>query len=466
MSLYLRKGQSSIEMAMAAILVILALIAMGPYVLRSINSQFKLWDSSVSESFEDQVPDTNVVIPVSCDCHWQEQGCGVTGSGCQSTERLNRKVCNPTGCDTGYNCTADESCCTQPQKTSVCWRSDVDSANHASTETIDILNSTYPGHNYHYPCTKYDRVYRFGCGANAGQAVCVLDTDRDNIDGDRDCTPICRTDEIPANVRDAIGETCPTQPDTCVCPGTDINLSQDTDIYYTTVCPDPGAAPHVSPRCQVGCPPGFFLINNVCKDAICGDNICHTGIEDDPLKPTKFCCKDCPSAQGCTATILYPSGLLGAGYTITYGLSNAVYSCLHPNGIWIVAYGGGWDPAHATTPYKYLIDFSPTTCDACSNCTWSAAQAPLGKGIPPDGQKDYSFPIDITNPDLMNDSLWQLNTVGPRWSGAGHIEWIACADRPDAVLPAGPKNGLSALSQACTLDTRHDYCRGLPRCQR
>jgi len=45
------RGQSIIEYTLIAVLVILGIVYMGPYALRSVNAYFKLWDDSVQDSF-------------------------------------------------------------------------------------------------------------------------------------------------------------------------------------------------------------------------------------------------------------------------------------------------------------------------------------------------------------------------------------------------------------------------------
>ena len=50
-----KKGQSFIEYSIIAVLVILGVVVMGPYVLRSINAHFKMWDDQVQDSHNERL---------------------------------------------------------------------------------------------------------------------------------------------------------------------------------------------------------------------------------------------------------------------------------------------------------------------------------------------------------------------------------------------------------------------------
>lgn len=300
----MRKGQSTIEVAITVILVITAVVAIGPYILRSINAHFKLWDDSVQESFEDQFVEAHPSPPTACDCTWEFADCGV--SGCKENEGLFQKNCTPVGCDTGLSCIPDDRCCTQPQRTAVCWRSADDIPYPASSATIDHVNATRPSMcgSYHYPCQPWDRIWQFTCGTHAGQQVCVQGTNtQDGACGDRDCTPVCKTFQIPHNLKVALG--CDTDPTgvSCLCPGANIGLVDDTDIHYVAACPpDPSASVG---SCNVGCPNGFTFdpLLNECRDMRCGDTVCDlTGGEGGPTA-ARPCCVDCPTAPGCVRTV-------------------------------------------------------------------------------------------------------------------------------------------------------------------
>ncbi len=59
-----RHGQSLIEYSLIALLVILGIVVMGPYVLRSINAHFKIWDEEIQDSHNERpVYEDAVKIP-------------------------------------------------------------------------------------------------------------------------------------------------------------------------------------------------------------------------------------------------------------------------------------------------------------------------------------------------------------------------------------------------------------------
>jgi len=103
-----KRGQSIIEYSLIAILVLLGIVYMGPYVLRSIDAHFKLWDDSAQDSFTEnitQAPVNEIVFtPPTCNCSYVDGGCG-----------------NPTQCGSGYHilnlvCSANspQGCSGQP----------------------------------------------------------------------------------------------------------------------------------------------------------------------------------------------------------------------------------------------------------------------------------------------------------------------------------------------------------------
>ena len=109
-----------IEYALIAVLVILGIVIMGPYALRSVNAHFKLWDEGVQDSFRENVnqeaPLADIpAINTNCTCTLTKGSCGSTTSACGSAEREWDYNCNPQGCNkaTGAStCIYDTSCCT------------------------------------------------------------------------------------------------------------------------------------------------------------------------------------------------------------------------------------------------------------------------------------------------------------------------------------------------------------------
>ena len=113
-----------IEYMFIAILVILGIVIMGPYVLRSVNAHFKLWDESVQDSATEnltQAPVNDVpILPINCTCHYVKGNCGGSGVGgqgaCGANQREYDLDCgtSPQGCSgqPASECQDDNSCCT------------------------------------------------------------------------------------------------------------------------------------------------------------------------------------------------------------------------------------------------------------------------------------------------------------------------------------------------------------------
>ena len=49
-----KQGQSLVEYALIVIIVIFGIVMMGPYVLRSIQAHFKMWDDQVQDSHNER----------------------------------------------------------------------------------------------------------------------------------------------------------------------------------------------------------------------------------------------------------------------------------------------------------------------------------------------------------------------------------------------------------------------------
>lgn len=93
-------GQSILEYVFIAMLVILGVIVMGPYVIRSVNAHFKLWDEAMDQR---QVP---INVGISGECHCGKpvaQACGGKGwvVSCAPNQRLYASQCSPPTCGFG-----------------------------------------------------------------------------------------------------------------------------------------------------------------------------------------------------------------------------------------------------------------------------------------------------------------------------------------------------------------------------
>gem|GEM_PF-2731341 len=113
-----------IEYMFIAVLIILGIVIMGPYVLRSVNAHFKLWDESVQDSATEnltQAPLDNSIpnVPLNCTCKYVKgicQGPGVGGQGaCGANQREWDLQCgsSPVGCSgqPPSTCQYDTTCC-------------------------------------------------------------------------------------------------------------------------------------------------------------------------------------------------------------------------------------------------------------------------------------------------------------------------------------------------------------------
>jgi hypothetical protein len=116
-----KNGQSMIEYMFIAILVILGVVIMGPYVLRSVNAHFKIWDESVQDSSTENITQAPVgdvppIISTCPPCTDIAGSCGgsATGLQCGANQRNYSHNCTPMLCDgaPASYCQSDPTCCT------------------------------------------------------------------------------------------------------------------------------------------------------------------------------------------------------------------------------------------------------------------------------------------------------------------------------------------------------------------
>ena len=119
-----QSGQNVIEYTVVLTLVILSVIIMGPYVIRSWNANMKGWEDSVIDSFNDPLIDPGNVIKLpGCDCEWipcdvdePQQCCGLLNAGCDWFQMSQTYVCTGLGCPKDLppppeGCNPDPACC-------------------------------------------------------------------------------------------------------------------------------------------------------------------------------------------------------------------------------------------------------------------------------------------------------------------------------------------------------------------
>jgi hypothetical protein len=318
--LHSRRGQSVIEYTLIAVLVMMSVVVMGPYLARSVNAHFKLWDDAVQDGLDSRsIPKPNPdVPPPDCTCDWKPGDCGV--QGCGKMERMYYKDC----CGGRYKCEAETTpppgkaeCCDDPSRTNVCWRSGNDTKNLAKAAPA----------GYKIPCGLGDRIYQYDCGTKAGLQVCKPDGTTD--DGDRNCIPQC------------LWENLPQRNSASPCPNYDVGLIDDAPVTLGQTCTG-------KTKCEAVCQSGLILTTTEsglaclapasCSDGImnqdetaidCGGENC-AACPQEPKKQT-------PRTTACSAfdvpldanTIWKKDG--NYVYYLGHGFSGDAYSCI---GVW------------------------------------------------------------------------------------------------------------------------------------
>lgn len=96
------RAQSIVEYALIAILVIMGVVFMGAYVLRSVNAHFKLWDEGTQDSFSENINQANLdnvpPIATNCQCNATPESCGGPNLLCPPYLREVDYTCNLPGC--------------------------------------------------------------------------------------------------------------------------------------------------------------------------------------------------------------------------------------------------------------------------------------------------------------------------------------------------------------------------------
>ncbi len=249
-------AQHVIEYVVLITIAAIAVIIIGPYVVRSWNASVKSWDDSVVDTFNDPLLETNELVPVldcpstiacptsqlnigsglmatynrGCPGQLRNPGCpsvyegnperrcklGPTGSKWVKTDKY--EDCTPKGC--AYTCGLDIGAglkgCFGP-------------ANHGETSTIDECGIGYEGKPT-YTCS-------FGSWINL-QNACV-----------KTCgNGICQSSE---------GENCRTCPHDCGCPATMVCLLDGTcGCPAGTIYVPPSSSCPVGTCDNTGCPAG------------------------------------------------------------------------------------------------------------------------------------------------------------------------------------------------------------------
>lgn len=204
-----RLGQSMVELSFVVLAVIAGVVLGGPYLLDSLNSHFKLWDSAVSDSNNDRLIQANKndvnLEGLTCDFISKAPGsCAAPECGGQTNIRYFTHQFNPQGCQTKFSCDADPTCCSEPVATAICWRvGDPANATRIWAQTSQIpadliargFKSCFPNGQ---ACKNSDRLYTFICGDLGAMFIAKDDA--------QICMPNCNWGAIPPTAM-----ACPNQ---------------------------------------------------------------------------------------------------------------------------------------------------------------------------------------------------------------------------------------------------------------
>ena len=265
-----RKGQHVMEYAMIITAIIVGIIIMRPYVIRSWNAQVKGWEDSVYDSYHDQLveaPEDSINIQ-GCHCTWTDGACGPVTSGpttnppsltCPELTRLQIGVCFPQGCENN------------PQDPQLTVRCDTTPLHPCCVTQL-------------YPDSDFDP--QLHCGVNAGCGDCEIklqqtctdpalslrnppwcsadipnDIASSSVDGNRICCFECtgannvscetRAGGVQALLHHQYQSSC--EEEVGFCPGTTSALTRDTPVR--TIAFDDSCS-NQSP-CTIQCAEGF-----------------------------------------------------------------------------------------------------------------------------------------------------------------------------------------------------------------
>jgi len=206
-------GQSTIEYSMVVMLVMAGIIVLGPYVIRSVNAHFKMWEDTTEEAFTDPLKDRDPegLPKPQCRCPVKATGCGL--GSCQPTEMLWQKDCVPLDCEPQETrCEVENGCC---------------------GEEVGGCGGA---------CAAGEREVKVTCGKLPTQTACRASADCGRCTG----VPIENADPCPGDEVDVVGEV-PRVP-----------------------VPNGGCSvPPEAIKCEAECKVGFVLQNGACVQPVC-----------------------------------------------------------------------------------------------------------------------------------------------------------------------------------------------------
>jgi hypothetical protein len=229
-----KRGQSIIEYTLIAVLVILGIVIMGPYVLRSVGAHFKLWDVGIQEGFQENIVQAppSVIPPINttCTCTDTALGCGNTLIGtCGPSQMMYAHNCVPQLCDskpTSYCSPPVSSCCTQYYPVG-CGDIPIPLNNGVPDPSLETFPATPPTECYYGQFISASQ-----CSNTAVQCT-----------ANSSCNPKC-IGTIPSAGALFCANNSTTPPTT--------NLSQNSNITYVGTCP-------ANPQCQMYCVAPYIL---------------------------------------------------------------------------------------------------------------------------------------------------------------------------------------------------------------
>ena len=256
--LHKRIGQSMVELSFVVLAVIAGIVIGGPYLLDSLNSHFKLWDTAVGDSSNDrlvQAHDVGINTASVGACTFKNKApgsCAIRECATSAfplgapTLRYYTWQYTPVGCQIKFTCEPDPTCCAIPKDLSICWRIG-DPNNETRTWALpDEIPPEDRAKGFHScapngtACVNGDILYELDCG-NKVMFMALHDLVK--------CRPTCNWEKIPSNAT-----PCPGQGNVSFMP-----ISKNPDLLLpSNLCScDPGA-------CQAKCASGTFPLNGEC----------------------------------------------------------------------------------------------------------------------------------------------------------------------------------------------------------
>jgi hypothetical protein len=160
------RGQSVIiEYASIAILIILGILVIGPYVVRSVNAYFKTAEEQAHDSFREEIRqaqlqgrETTYRLDEGCECNELPPVCG-DGTSCAFTDLMFPKQCVPATC--AAYAVGTERCGIESAPVTA-WDNCNSTYSLGSPLGFPICNQIQPGM---YPCEEYAKwAEQYSCG--------------------------------------------------------------------------------------------------------------------------------------------------------------------------------------------------------------------------------------------------------------------------------------------------------------